>query len=98
MNEGRPAPQAFREELKLCRAMVVRPVVFEGLRGLAAVAVVYGDAKRAALRYWSAPLMHIATTRPRIGLRRGLTRRSLSQPERGAGPTRGTPPCAKAAR
>jgi hypothetical protein len=28
--------------------MVVRPVAFEGLRGLAAVAVVHGDAKRAA--------------------------------------------------
>jgi hypothetical protein len=39
---------AFREELRLCREMVVRPVVFEGLRGLAAVAVVHGDAKRAA--------------------------------------------------
>jgi hypothetical protein len=39
---------AFREELTLCREMVVRPVVFEGLRGLAAVAVVYGDAQRAA--------------------------------------------------
>jgi predicted ATPase/class 3 adenylate cyclase len=39
---------AFREELRLCREMVVRPVVFEGLRGLAAVAVVQGDAKRAA--------------------------------------------------
>jgi hypothetical protein len=28
--------------------MVARPVVFEGLRGLAAVAVVHGDDKRAA--------------------------------------------------
>lgn len=28
--------------------MVIRPVVFEGLRGLAAVAVTHGDAKRAA--------------------------------------------------
>jgi predicted ATPase/DNA-binding SARP family transcriptional activator len=42
------ASHAFREELRLCREMVVRPVVFEGLRGLAAVAVVHGDAKRAA--------------------------------------------------
>jgi predicted ATPase/DNA-binding SARP family transcriptional activator len=42
------ASQAFREELRLCREMVVRPVVFEGLRGLAAVAVVNGDGKRAA--------------------------------------------------
>jgi predicted ATPase/DNA-binding SARP family transcriptional activator len=42
------ASRAFREELTLCRDMVVRPVMFEGLRGLAAVAVVNGDAKRAA--------------------------------------------------
>jgi hypothetical protein len=42
------ALHAFREELTLCRETVVRPVVFEGLRGLAAVAVVHGDDKRAA--------------------------------------------------
>jgi predicted ATPase/class 3 adenylate cyclase len=42
------AAYAFREELRLCRDMVVRPVVFEGLRGLAAVAAVHGDAERAA--------------------------------------------------
>ena len=42
------ASQAFREELRLCRDMVVRPVLFEGLRGMAAVAVVNGDGKRAA--------------------------------------------------
>jgi non-specific serine/threonine protein kinase len=42
------ASRALREELSLCRDMVVRPVAFEGLRGLAAVAVVQGDDKRAA--------------------------------------------------
>jgi predicted ATPase/DNA-binding SARP family transcriptional activator len=42
------ASRAFREELALCREMVVRPVLFEGLRGLAAVAVVEGSVKRAA--------------------------------------------------
>jgi predicted ATPase/class 3 adenylate cyclase len=42
------ASHAFREELRLCRDMVVRPVLFEGLRGLAAVAVVHGDDRRAA--------------------------------------------------
>jgi hypothetical protein len=42
------ASHAFREELELCREMVVRPVLFEGLRGMAAVAVVHGDDKRAA--------------------------------------------------
>src|SRR4051794_14665475 len=48
IGETHAASEAFREELTLCREMVVRPVVFEGLRGLAAVAVVHGDAKRAA--------------------------------------------------
>jgi predicted ATPase len=42
------ASHAFREELTLCREMVVRPVAFEGLRGLGAVAVVHGAANRAA--------------------------------------------------
>ena len=42
------ALHALREELSLCRDMVVRPVAFEGLRGLAAVAVAQGDDKRAA--------------------------------------------------
>jgi hypothetical protein len=42
------ASRAFREELRLCKALVVRHVLFEGLRGLAAVAVVGGDDARAA--------------------------------------------------
>jgi predicted ATPase/DNA-binding SARP family transcriptional activator len=42
------ASHAFREELTLCHEMVVRPVVFEGLRGLAAIAVVDGEDTRAA--------------------------------------------------
>jgi hypothetical protein len=42
------ASHAFREELRLCREMVVRPAAFEGLRGLAAVAVADGHDKRAA--------------------------------------------------
>jgi hypothetical protein len=42
------ASHAFREELRLSRDMVVRPVAFEGLRGLAAVAVADGDDTRAA--------------------------------------------------
>jgi hypothetical protein len=46
--ETHTASHAFREELRLSREMVVRPVVFEGLRGLAAVAVVNGEDKRAA--------------------------------------------------
>ena len=46
--EADTASRAFREELTLCREMVVRSGLFEGLRGLAAVAVVEGDAERAA--------------------------------------------------
>jgi hypothetical protein len=42
------ASDAFREELTLCREIVARPVAFEGLRGLAAIAVIHGDDKRAA--------------------------------------------------
>jgi predicted ATPase/DNA-binding SARP family transcriptional activator len=42
------ALRAFREELMLCRETVVRPHAFEGLRGLAAIAVVNGDGNRAA--------------------------------------------------
>jgi predicted ATPase/class 3 adenylate cyclase len=42
------ARRAFREELRLCRELVDRHYVSEGLRGLAAVAAVHGDLNRAA--------------------------------------------------
>jgi predicted ATPase/DNA-binding SARP family transcriptional activator len=42
------ARDAFREELAFCRELVARPIAWEGLRGLAAVAVACGDSKRAA--------------------------------------------------
>jgi predicted ATPase/DNA-binding SARP family transcriptional activator len=42
------ARDGFREELTLCRELVVRPFVAEGLRGLAAVDAVQGDVHRAA--------------------------------------------------
>jgi hypothetical protein len=42
------ARDAFREELTLCRQLVVRPYAAEGLRGLAAVAVVRDNLHRAA--------------------------------------------------
>jgi hypothetical protein len=42
------ARDGFREELTLCRELVVRPFVAEGLQGLAAVAVVRGNLHRAA--------------------------------------------------
>jgi predicted ATPase/DNA-binding SARP family transcriptional activator len=61
--ETEAASEAFRDELRLCREMVVRPVVFEGLRGMAAVAAVQGETNRvatlvgaaAAHRYGAAP-------------------------------------------
>jgi predicted ATPase/DNA-binding SARP family transcriptional activator len=46
--ETATAVNSFREELTLCREIVVRPVAFEGLRGLAAIAALKGDGKRAA--------------------------------------------------
>jgi predicted ATPase/DNA-binding SARP family transcriptional activator len=42
------ASQAFREELRLCRELVVRPAACEGLLGLAAIAAAGGDVRRAA--------------------------------------------------
>src|SRR6478735_817981 len=42
------AAAAFREELVRCRSLVVYPFAPEGLRGLAAVAAVKRDGKRAA--------------------------------------------------
>jgi hypothetical protein len=42
------ADDAFRDELRLCRELVVLPHASEGLQGLAAVAVVRGDDHRAA--------------------------------------------------
>ena len=42
------ARDAFRQELAVCRELVARPIAWEGLRGLAAVAVVCGDSERAA--------------------------------------------------
>ena len=90
------ASHAFREELRLCRDMVVRPVVFEGLRGLAAVAVVDGDddaRRNTRRRRRRTPLRPSSRTRSRPG----STRRSSSPPAHGAEPTHGMPPRAKAA-
>ncbi|MEA2306377.1 MAG: hypothetical protein QOH43_3657 [Solirubrobacteraceae bacterium] len=42
------ARDAFREELELCRELIVRPFASEGLLGLAAVAAADGDVDRAA--------------------------------------------------
>ena len=55
------ASLAFREELRLCREMVVRPIVFEGLRGLAAIAAAQGAHE---------PRRHTRRRRRRAPLRR----------------------------
>jgi predicted ATPase/DNA-binding SARP family transcriptional activator len=89
------ASHAFREELTLCCETVVRPVVFEGLRGLAAVAVEHGDDKRAATLVGAADAHRYEQTR--IRSRPGSMKRSSSPPAHGAGPTHGMPPPAKAA-
>jgi predicted ATPase/class 3 adenylate cyclase len=64
--EADTASRAFREELALCRDMVVRPVIFEGLRGLAAVAVVDGDRARAATLVGAAEAHRYDNTRDRV--------------------------------
>ena len=91
------AAAAFREALELARELVVLPVAFEGLRGLAAVAVRHGDLDRAARLYGAAGAHRYAATgasgrraRPRHVLRprpgaprhRGLGHRGA----RGRGP------------
>ena len=60
---------SFREELTLCRDMVVRPVVFEGLRGLAAVAVVHGDDTRAATLVGAADAHRYGQTQDEVDAR-----------------------------
>ena len=60
------ASHAFREELTLCREMVIRAVVFEGLRGLAAIAVVDGDAMRAAILVGAADAHRYDTPEDRV--------------------------------
>jgi hypothetical protein len=51
------AVEAFAEQLRACRELVIPPVAFEGLAGLAAVAVLAGDVDRAA-RLWGAAAAH----------------------------------------
>jgi predicted ATPase/class 3 adenylate cyclase len=53
-----PARHAFREELRLCRELVVRPFAFEGLSGLAAVAATRGETDRAARLAGAASALH----------------------------------------
>jgi tetratricopeptide (TPR) repeat protein len=53
-----PAREAFREELRLCRELVVRPFAYEGLNGLAAVAARRGETDRAARLAGAASALH----------------------------------------
>jgi predicted ATPase/DNA-binding SARP family transcriptional activator len=53
-----PARDAFREELRLCRELVVRPFAYEGLSGLAAVAATRGETDRAARLAGAASALH----------------------------------------
>jgi hypothetical protein len=52
--EADAAGDAFREELTLCRELVILPIASEGLGGLAAIAVVRGDLDRAARLFGAA--------------------------------------------
>ena len=56
------AAAAFREQLELARELVVLPVAFDGLRGLAAVAARHGDLDRAARLYGAAGAHRYAAT------------------------------------
>jgi len=89
------ASRAFREELTLCRDMVVRSSLFEGLRGLAAVAVVDGDAKRAATLVGAAGAHRYDQAEDPVEAR--LDETLFEPPAHAAGPTHGTPPRTKAA-
>ena len=84
------AAAAFREQLELARELVVLPVAFEGLRGLAAIAARHGDLDRAARLYGAAGAhryertgapgrragpRHVLRPRPGAPRHRGLGRR-----------------------
>jgi predicted ATPase len=58
------AADAFREELAVCRELVVRPFATEGLLGLAGVAAVRGDVERAARLVGAADALRLAPEDP----------------------------------
>jgi hypothetical protein len=58
------ARDAFREELALCRELVVRPFATEGLLGLAGVAAVRGDIERAARLVGAAAALRLVPEDP----------------------------------
>src|SRR5918992_4839129 len=58
------AERAFREELMLCRELVMPPIASEGLLGLAGVAAVCGDVPRAARLVGAASAHQLPPGRP----------------------------------
>ena len=52
------ARRAFRDELQLCRELVVLPWAFEGLQGLAAIAAAYDNDPERAARLAGAATAH----------------------------------------
>jgi hypothetical protein len=90
------ASHAFREELALCRDLVVGIAVGEGLSGLAAVAVVDGDDERAARLVGAADAHRY--DRPEDAVDARLKRCSSGPPAHDAERTHGMRPRAQAAR
>jgi hypothetical protein len=91
------AAPPFARARDCVRSMVIRPVAFEGLRGLAAVAVVLG-ARRAGGGARRGPPDSPFTRRPRIAVETQLVEtyfepalRSVGDRGMGSPPTRGPP-------
>jgi hypothetical protein len=93
--EADTASRAFREELALCRDMVIRPVIFEGLRGLAAVAVVDGNGMRAATLVGAAEAHRYDNVPGPVEAR--LDGVFFAPARHASGPRHGTPPRVRAA-
>lgn len=90
------ARDAFREELELCRELVVRPIAAEGLLGLAALAAACDDPLRAArLR---GPPRFTSTTSHRARSRPGSRLPSSIPRGYAAARTNGRARCARAPR
>ncbi|HVI17646.1 MAG TPA: hypothetical protein VM712_04680, partial [Gaiellales bacterium] len=78
------AQDAFREELALCRELVVLPAASLGLAGLAAVAVLHGDLARAARLCGAAAAHHYG--QPHGPVQGRLRARYLEPARTGFGP------------
>jgi ATP/maltotriose-dependent transcriptional regulator MalT len=67
------ARDAFREELAVCREIVVRPFASEGLAGLAAIEAVDGDLDRAARLFGAAGAHRYGQPRDAVDARLAAT-------------------------